>query len=79
MEFLIIIMLVMFFANLLNVVQDSSNDKKATEAPIKEKFCPPHKWRHEELKDKDGNNCGWRLVCDICGPLKQQNLPDRTL
>jgi hypothetical protein len=34
------------------------------------KNCPPHKWRHQEVKDLNGNTLKWKMVCDICGPLK---------
>lgn len=32
--------------------------------------CPPHKWRYVEVQDHHGNTHGWRVVCDLCGPLK---------
>jgi len=36
------------------------------------KVCPPHKWRHHEILDENGNLISWKLVCDICGPIDQQ-------
>jgi hypothetical protein len=41
------------------------------------KFCPPHKWRYLEIKDTEGTTVKWRLICDLCGPLKPQNGPAR--
>ena len=37
---------------------------------IVEVWCPPHKWKNVEVKDKDGNVLKNKLVCDLCGPLK---------
>lgn len=34
------------------------------------KFCPPHQWFHQEVKDLEGNTVKWRMVCKLCGPLK---------
>lgn len=79
MEFLILVLLIIFFANFLNTIEYKMDNKNEANDKIKEKVCPPHKWRHHEVKDKDGNIEGWRLVCDICGPLKEQKLPDRTI
>ena len=79
MEFLIILLLIIGFANFLNVMQEHYVSKEQEQDKIPEKVCPPHRWRHHEVKDKDGNVEGWRLVCDICGPLKPQELPDRKL
>ena len=41
------------------------------------KFCPPHKWRYQEVKDQDGNTVKWKLICDVCGPLKPSAGPAR--
>lgn len=37
------------------------------------KWCPPHKWRYVEVRDTEGNTVKWKLVCDLCGPLKPIN------
>ena len=34
------------------------------------KFCPPHKWFYQEVKDLEGKTVKWKMVCEICGPLK---------
>jgi hypothetical protein len=39
--------------------------------------CPPHKWKHHEVKDTDGKTVMWKLVCDHCGPIKPMELGDR--
>jgi hypothetical protein len=41
------------------------------------KNCPPHKWRHLEVKDTEGNTVRWKMVCDLCGPLKPASGPAR--
>ena len=42
-----------------------------------EKFCPPHKWRYQEVRDTEGNTVRWRIICDLCGPLKPSDGPAR--
>ncbi len=39
--------------------------------------CPPHKWKYQEIKDPEGNTIKYKLICDICGPLKQSDGPAR--
>ena len=39
--------------------------------------CPPHKWRYLEVKDTEGTTIRWKLICDLCGPLKPSNGPAR--
>lgn len=29
--------------------------------------CPPHKWRHAEVKDQAGNILRYKIVCDAPG------------
>jgi hypothetical protein len=41
------------------------------------KFCPPHKWRYQEVRNSEGVTVKWKLICDICGPLKPSNGPAR--
>jgi hypothetical protein len=41
------------------------------------KFCPPHKWFYQEVKDLEGKTVKWKMVCEICGPLKPQDGPAR--
>lgn len=41
------------------------------------KVCPPHKWFHQEVKDQEGKTHAWRLVCELCGPLKPSDGPAR--
>lgn len=44
----------------------------------KPKTCPPHKWEYREMKDQDGSTAGWKIVCQVCGPLKPSDGPGRT-
>jgi hypothetical protein len=53
---------------------DANSHVVIEEAP---KFCPPHKWHYQEVKDLEGNTVKWRMVCDLCGPLKPSNGPAR--
>jgi len=32
--------------------------------------CPPHRWKWLEVKDKDGNIISHKMICEICGPLR---------
>jgi hypothetical protein len=43
------------------------------------KVCPPHKWRHHEIKDASGNLVHWKLICDLCGPLGSQDTGKREI
>jgi len=54
-------------------------DKKKEDFVVEDvkKFCPPHKWRYQEVRDPQGNTVRWRIICDLCGPLKPQNGPAR--
>ena len=40
-----------------------------------EPSCPPHKWRHVEIKDNEGNVMKYKLACDLCGPFKMTDEP----
>ena len=51
---------------------------KSTEYVVEaDPVCPPHKWRYQEIKDTEGKTVKWKMVCDICGPLKPSNGPAR--
>ena len=41
------------------------------------KACPPHKWRYQEVRDPEGKTIRWRIICDLCGPIKPANGPAR--
>ena len=41
------------------------------------KNCPPHKWQYVEVRDTEGNTVKWKIVCDLCGPLRPQTGPAR--
>jgi len=79
------VLIVLLFALLLinAYVQGSKEQALAQKAKLNfvveevVKNCPPHKWRHLEVRDTEGNTVKWRLVCDICGPLKPQTGPAR--
>jgi hypothetical protein len=73
MEILLILFGVIVVANLISSVQAVSANAASAETKTVEK-CPPHKWRHEEIIDPDGEVVGWKLICDKCGPLKVDSL-----
>ena len=54
------------------VEQPKSNDFVVEDVV---KFCPPHKWRYQEVRDTQGNTVRYRIICDLCGPLKPTNGP----
>lgn len=70
MDLLIIILGVVIIAVLRNI-GDTKPEDQGVQIP-KEKVCPPHKWRFEEIKDHEGTVHATKLVCDICGPMKPQ-------
>ena len=41
------------------------------------RVCPPHKWRYQEVRDTEGKTVRWRIICDLCGPLKPMGGPAR--
>lgn len=53
-------------ANELDEVEETRRRQEA-------KVCPPHKWRHHEIKDAAGNVIHWKIICDLCGPLGSQD------
>jgi hypothetical protein len=75
MELLLILLGVFILANLVSIANPTNVSAQANEN--KTEKCPPHKWRHEEIKDPDGEIVSWKLVCDKCGPLKADSLSGR--
>ena len=75
MDFLLIVIAVFLIANIVG--HSTSSAASAGVQPLRERTCPPHKWRHEEIKDHEGTVHGWKLVCDVCGPLKAQEPVER--
>jgi hypothetical protein len=47
-------------------------EKKRDEFVEEVKACPPHKWQYREVKDQHGNILRYKIVCDVCGPLKNE-------
>jgi hypothetical protein len=64
------------FAALFMMARSIGPNKLPTTIVVK--ACPPHKWRHIEIKDQNGNTVKWTMVCDVCGPLRPLDAPDRT-
>lgn len=77
--------LLLFLVFILILVNAFTQASKMQQQNIKASFvveevvknCPPHKWRHLEVRDTEGNTVKWKLVCDICGPLKPSSGPAR--
>ena len=69
MELLLIIAFVLIVYAVTPRPKDLIGDIPAS---FEEKKCPPHAWRHDEIKDAAGNVIGWKLVCGHCGPLAPQ-------
>ncbi len=66
--------LVFFINALFNANKALKHDQRQIIMDIK-KVCPPHKWFYQEIKDPEGNTRGWKMVCEICGPLKPLDTP----
>ena len=58
------------------VVEERPKEKDFVVEDVK-KVCPPHKWRYQEVRDTEGNVIRFRIICDICGPLKPSDGPAR--
>lgn len=74
MEFLLLILLLMAVGAMSSAAQKAeaaklADLKKEVVKDIK-KVCPPHKWFYQEIKDLEGNTASWRVVCELCGPMK---------
>lgn len=82
MEFLVIIAFIVFVSLLNSITTPTTNNKNTiTQTDIKkvmqERWCPPHKWKYEEVKSSSGEIASTRIVCELCGPLKPLNQPER--
>jgi hypothetical protein len=65
MGFLLLAILVLFVLEAALSIKKTRNTVQAQIVPT----CPPHKWRHYEIKNKKNETVGWKLVCERCGPL----------
>jgi hypothetical protein len=59
------------------VVEDTPKEGDHYVVEDVKKFCPPHKWRYQEVRNREGETVRWRLICDLCGPLKPSSGPAR--
>jgi hypothetical protein len=80
----LLLIVVILAASINSGMRLAEEQKKLTQDPAASvvtedvpKFCPPHKWFHQEVKDLEGNTVKWRLVCSLCGPLKPSSGPAR--
>lgn len=73
---MVIVLLVILFLLMGRFVAEAN---KSTQIPtvINVPACPPHKWRHVEIKDQDGNTVRWSMTCDVCGPLRPLDAPKK--
>jgi hypothetical protein len=67
----------MFMDSLTKASIETKTDRKHDLLPdgtrvviVDRKACPPHKWRWVEIKDHEGETHGWKIECELCGPLK---------
>lgn len=76
MEIIIIFFIIILVAQFIE--HKAVAAKTINDAPVvTTKTCPPHKWRYQELKDTEGTTVRWRIVCDVCGPMKPSDGPAR--
>jgi hypothetical protein len=73
MGFLILFMLVFLFASAVNRASKIKISTTHEEILPADPVCPPHKWFYKEIKNELGEVVKWKMVCEICGPLKPLN------
>ena len=73
---LILAALIIFI--LYKITPKPSKSAEEEKFVFKERFCPPHKWRYVEVKDSEGVTQAWRIVCDLCGPMKPIEPPNKS-
>lgn len=69
MEIFLVLFIVVFLAMAINAQEEKYKGLKA-KLLENAKFCPPHEWNYEEIKDHEGVTHAWKMVCKRCGPLK---------
>lgn len=69
MEFLLVLF-ILFIVGIGMWSKPTPTKSNITTYIVKERFCPPHKWSWVPMIDKDGVQHGERMVCKICGPLR---------
>jgi|GEM_PF-4446776 len=70
MEIFLILMLVVIIAANMNAKSDADQAKSELLRTFGK--CPPHKWEWVEIKDHEGVVHAHKLVCKVCGPLKER-------
>lgn len=74
--FIIMVIVIYMAADWAWQVEQKSRQAQSQDKVIKvvrEKFCPPHKWKWVDMVDQNGEKVGEKLICQICGPLQSQS------
>lgn len=72
MDFILIVILTIA---LLTIVANMSDKKEnvSDKLIIEKKQCPPHQWFWQDIVDQNGVKHGERIVCKVCGPMKNRD------
>jgi len=69
----------LFLVIVLIIGASIASDIEAKLMKLKEKKCPPHKWKWVPIEKIDGEVTKERIVCELCGPLNLSNEDNRGL
>lgn len=68
MEIFLLLLFVILIASGMNAKSDAAKAKGEMLKAFGK--CPPHKWEWTEIKDHEGVVHAHKLICKVCGPLK---------
>lgn len=80
MDILLLILFIVVLSSMRTWAENQAKKAKNLPATVVvdvKPTCPPHKWFYQEVKDTEGNTIKWKLVCELCGPLKPSDGPAR--
>jgi hypothetical protein len=77
MLFLVIVLII--GASIASDIEAKLMKDRAMLVELKEKKCPPHKWKWVPIEKIDGEVTKERIVCELCGPLNLSNEDNRGL
>lgn len=55
---------------LYKITSDPKKQEHSNQIIVKTKQCPPHQWYWQEVVDQNGVKQGERIVCRMCGPVR---------
>jgi hypothetical protein len=63
----VLLLIGIFIYTVLNAPKPQSIDE------VRKAVCPPHQWYWHEIKDHEGEIHAYKIVCKVCGPLKERD------